>query len=142
MTKYIYINQREKVHSFTRLPNFLFEAPSYKKISNDAKVLYAYIFRRTDLSERSGWVDVNGRIYLYYPIDEVMELLYCGRQKIIDVLRELARVGLIEIIGKGVVNQILFIREYMKVTQENKLRKRVQKSYLQSFLSIVLSVEI
>ena len=101
MTKYIYIYQREKVHSFTRLPNFLFEAPSYKKISNDAKVLYAYILRRTDLSERSGWADVNGRIYLYYPIDEVMELLHCGRQKAIDVLRELARVGLIEVKRQG-----------------------------------------
>ena len=40
---------------------------------------------------------MNGRIYLYYPIDEVVELLHCGRQKAIDVLRELARGGLIEI---------------------------------------------
>ena len=101
MTKYIYIYKREKVHSFTRLPNFLFEAPSYKKISNDAKVLYAYILRRTDLSERSGWADVNGRIYLYYPINEVAELLHCGRQKAIDVLRELERVGLIKIKRQG-----------------------------------------
>ena len=101
MTKYIYIYQREKVHSFTRLPNFLFEAPSYKKISNEAKVLYAYILRRTDLSERSGWADENGRIYLYYPIDEVMELLHCGRQKAVDVLRELKRVNLVEIKRQG-----------------------------------------
>lgn len=101
MTKYIYIYKREKVHSFTRLPNFLFEAPSYKKISNEAKVLYAYILRRTDLSERSGWADENGRIYLYYPIDEVMELLHCGRQKAVDVLRELKRVNLVEIKRQG-----------------------------------------
>ena len=101
MTRFIYIYKKEKINSFTRLPNFLFEVPSYKKISNDAKVLYAYILRRTDLSEKSGWSDEKGRIYLYYPIDEVVELLHCGRQKAIDVLRELKRVNLIEIKRQG-----------------------------------------
>ena len=50
-------------------------------LSNEAKVLYAFILRRTDLSRKNGWVDEYGRIYLYYPINEVVELLHCGRQK-------------------------------------------------------------
>ena len=50
MTNTIYIHQPEKAFSFTRLPNFLFEAPTFKPLSNEAKVLYAFILRRTELS--------------------------------------------------------------------------------------------
>ena len=68
MTNTIYIHQPEKAFSFTRLPNFLFEAPTFKPLSNEAKVLYAFILRRTELSRKNGWADEYGRIYLYYPI--------------------------------------------------------------------------
>ena len=50
----MYIHQQEKAQSFTKLPNFLFEAPTYQLLSNEAKILYAYILRRTDLSKKSG----------------------------------------------------------------------------------------
>ena len=81
MTNTIYIHQPEKAVSFTRLPNFLFEAPTFTPLSNEAKVLYAFVLRRTDLSRKNGWADEYGRIYLYYPINEVVELLHCGRAK-------------------------------------------------------------
>ena len=63
MTNTIYIHQPEKAFSFTRLPNFLFEAPTFKPLSNEAKVLYAFILRRTELSRKNGWADDCGRIY-------------------------------------------------------------------------------
>ena len=81
MTNTIYIHQPEKAFSFTRLPNFLFEAPTFKPLSNEAKVLYAFILRRTELSRKNGWADDCGRIFLYFPICEVVTLLHCGRQK-------------------------------------------------------------
>ena len=74
MTKPFYIHQEHKVSSFTQLPNFLFEAPTYKPLSNEAKILYAMIQRRTDLSRKNGWADEYGRVYLYYPINEVVAL--------------------------------------------------------------------
>ena len=97
MTNTIYIHQPEKAVSFTRLPNFLFEAPTFTPLSNEAKVLYASILRRTDLSRKNGWADEYGRIYLYYPINEVVELLHCGRQKAVNTLRELQYAELIDI---------------------------------------------
>ena len=77
MTNTIYIHQPEKAISFTRLPNFLFEAPSFKPLSNEAKVLYAFILRRAELSRKNGWADEYGRIYLYYPPFEGGALLPC-----------------------------------------------------------------
>ena len=38
----IYIHQPGKASSFTRLPNFLFEAPTFQPLSNEAKLLYAF----------------------------------------------------------------------------------------------------
>lgn len=101
MTHAIYIHQQEKAQSFTRLPNFLFEAPTFKSLSNEAKLLYAFILRRTDLSRKSGWADEFGRVYLYYPINEVVELLHCGRQKAVNTLRELQYAGLVDIQKQG-----------------------------------------
>jgi hypothetical protein len=101
MTSYIHQHQPQKAQSFTRLPNFLFEAPTFKPLSNEAKLLYAFILRRTDLSRKSGWADEYGRVYLYYPINEVVELLHCGRQKAVNTLRELQYAGLVDIQKQG-----------------------------------------
>ena len=101
MTNTIYIHQPEKAFSFTRLPNFLFEAPTFQPLSNEAKLLYAFILRRTELSRKNGWADDCGRIFLYYPICEVVDLLRCGRQKAVNTLRELQYAGLVEIPEAG-----------------------------------------
>lgn len=85
-TKPFYIHQKPPAQSFIRLPNFLFEAPSFCSLSCEAKLLYAMILRRTDLSRKNGWADDYGKIYLYYTINEVCELLHCGRQKAVDTL--------------------------------------------------------
>ena len=101
MTKFIYHYQQERAQSFTQLPNFLFEAPTYQPLSNEAKLLYAFILRRTELSRKNGWADEYGRIFLYYPICEVVALLRCGRQKAVNTLRELQYAGLVEIQKQG-----------------------------------------
>ena len=101
MTNTIYIPQPEKAIGFTRLPNFLFEAPTFQPLSNEAKGLYAFILRRTELSRKNGCADEYGRIYLYYPICEVVALLHCGRQKVVNTLRELQYAELIDIRKQG-----------------------------------------
>ena len=55
----------------------------------------------TELSCKNGWADEYGRIYLYYPICEVVALLHCGRQKAVNTLRELQYAGLVEIQKQG-----------------------------------------
>ena len=47
------------------------------------------------------WADDCGRIFLYYPICEVVDLLHCGRQKAVNTLRELQYAGLVEIQKQG-----------------------------------------
>ena len=61
MTSTISIHQPEKSVSFIRLPNFLFEAPTFMPLSNKVKILYTFILRRTELSRKNGWADEYGR---------------------------------------------------------------------------------
>ncbi len=75
--------------------------PHSQPLSNEAKLLYAFILRRTELSRKNGWADEYGRIYLYYPICEIVALLHCGRQKAVNTLRELQYAGLVEIQKQG-----------------------------------------
>ena len=100
-TKPFYIRQKPPAQSFIQLPSFLFEASSFCSLSNEAKILYAMILRRTELSRKSGWADDYGKIYLYYPINEVCGLLHCGRQKAVDTLRELQYSDLVSIKKQG-----------------------------------------
>ena len=99
-TKPFYIHQKPPVQSFIRLPNFLFEAPSFCSLSSEAKLLYAMILRRMDLSRKNGWADDYEKFYLYYPLTRCV-LLLCGRQKAVDTLRELQYADLISIKKQG-----------------------------------------
>lgn len=123
MTAHIHLHQKPKAISFTRLPNFLFEAPTFTQLSSEAKLLYAFILRRAELSRKNGWADEYGRIYLYYPINEVVDLLHCGRQKAVGTLRELQYVGLIDIKkqGCGKPNRI-YPKSYEAVSNSNSLK--------------------
>ena len=53
------------------------------------------------MSRKNGWADEYGRIYLYYPICEVVGLLHCGRQNAVNTFRELQYAGLVEIKKQG-----------------------------------------
>ena len=81
MTNTIYIHQPEKAFSFTRLPNFLFEAPTFKPLSNEAKVLYAFILRRTELSRKNGWADDCGRMDIWMPAGNPMPMIWPKRER-------------------------------------------------------------
>ena len=85
-TKPFYIYQKPPAQSFIRLPNFLFEAPSFCSLSSKAKLLYAMILRRTDLSRKTDGPTIMEKFICTYPINEVCELLHCGRQKAVDVV--------------------------------------------------------
>lgn len=85
---------KNKNNAFYKLPKALF-SDKYKSLSTDAKVLYALLLDRNNLSIRNGWIDSNGKYYQYFTIKEAMPLLGFGNQKIIKLFKELESVSLI-----------------------------------------------
>ena len=56
------------------------------------------------LSSRNGWYDEQGRVYIYYPLNEIQADLNCGHDKAVKLLAELDTskgIGLIERVKQG-----------------------------------------
>ena len=87
---------------FYRIPKVLFEVEGVKEISTDAKLLYGLMLDRMQLSAKNGWLDEEGRVYIYYTLEQVMENMNCARQKAAKLLDELEKdAGLIERVRTG-----------------------------------------
>lgn len=63
-------------------------------ISANAKILYALMLDRSNLSKKNGWTDQQG-IYIYYTIDEVQKTLDVSRSTAQRIIKELISTGLI-----------------------------------------------
>ena len=89
--------------SFIILPKQLFFDPKFKKLSVEAKVLYALLSDRTSLSKENGsaWMDKNGQYFVYFPQAEVMRYFACSHDKATSLMRELEFVGLIQCKRQG-----------------------------------------
>ena len=95
MLDYFYGDEAEQ-YTFYRIPKVLFTDPSYRRISSDAKILYGLMLDRMGLSARNGWLDNNGRVFLYFTQEEAMSMLDCGKDKVTKLFRELEGIGLVE----------------------------------------------
>ena len=86
-------------YSFYRIPKLLFTEEYFKKISVEAKVLYGLMLDRMSLSMKNQWFDAEGRAYIYYSLDDIMDALGCSNKKAISIMKELDTengIGLIE----------------------------------------------
>ena len=85
-------------YSFYRIPKTLLTDPRYKSVSIEAKVLYGLLLDRMGLSIKNGWMDSDGRVYIYFTQEDAMNLMGCGKDKATKLFRELDKdgIGLIE----------------------------------------------
>ncbi len=91
-----YSSRESEQFTFYRIPKALFTDPAFFSLSTDAKLLYGLMLDRIGLSVRSGWVDEQDHVYIYYTQGEIMDQLHCGHNKAIRLLKELDQdIGLI-----------------------------------------------
>lgn len=87
--------------AFYMIPQILFKDEKFAKLSTDAKVLYGLFLNRVSLSKKNHWIDDQGRVYVYYTLENIQEDLHCANQKAMKLLKELESYGLIERIKQG-----------------------------------------
>lgn len=75
--------------SFLRLPKILFIDPQYKELSVEAKVIYGAMLDRMSLSVRENWLDEQGRVFIYFTLENIYAYLNCKKEKAIKILKEL-----------------------------------------------------
>ena len=80
---------------FYALPKVLFENPIYEGMRLDAKVAYAMLKDRLDLSFKNNWIDQDGNIYLVYSNSNLMKILNCSKSTLLRIKKQLTEYGLI-----------------------------------------------
>mgnify|MGYP002508572457 CR=1 FL=1 len=95
MSKYMY--EDTKMPPYLPMPRFLLNCP----ISNTAKMLYIRLLGKTQLSQKSHWLDGQGRVYFIYPIHQMAVDMDRSSTTIKDALRELGASQLLEKIPQG-----------------------------------------
>ena len=87
-------------NSFYQMPKFLFEE-EFKKLSNDARVLYSLLRDRHELSIKNEWYNNKNEVYLIMTREEMEKMLNLSLPTIIKALKELKSINLIEEERKG-----------------------------------------
>ena len=100
---------------FNRIPKALFTDPAFRSISTDAKpstVCYSEIAR----TARNDWLDEQGRVYIVFTVEEIMESLACGNKKAVGLLRELeVEASLIERRRQGLGKpNLIYVKNFIK----------------------------
>ena len=133
--------------SFYRIPKALFTDSYFKDLSSDAKILYGLMLDRMSLSIKNQWFDDKNRAYIYFSIEDIMELLNCGRNKAIKSMRELddeTGIGLIEKRrqGFGKVN-VIYVKTFMpEKADEKKFEEELKKFKKQTSVENEESTEV
>ena len=104
-------------YSFYRVPKVLFTAECFKVLSCEAKVLYGLMLDRMGLSIKNRWFDEKDRVYIIFTVEEIADLMNCGTQKAVKLMKELDTdngIGLIEKkrLGLGRPN-VIYVKNFM-----------------------------
>lgn len=131
--KYFYGTEADQF-SFYRIPKALFTNECFKDLSSDAKILYGLMLDRMSLSIKNQWFDEENRAYIYFSIEDIMELLNCGRNKAVKSLQELddeKGIGLIEKRRQGFGKvTIIYVKSFI---QEECEEEKKEKSKMVKF---------
>ena len=115
MNDYLY-DVDEVQYSFIRVPKLLLQHEAYQRISSEAKLLYSLLLDRVGLSHKNGWKDKENRIYIIYPIAEVMEEMNCGKNKAVLLLDELEQKGLVERKRQGLGKpNLIYVKSFFRM---------------------------
>ena len=83
-------------HKYYQVPKELYSNPKYKTpINNDAKMLYALLLDRMELSRTNHWVDADGTIFLIFKREDLADMLGICVTTVWRAIKQLKEVGLL-----------------------------------------------
>lgn len=80
MTLDYFYGQAGELFSFYRIPKALFQEPRFQSLSTDAKTLYGILLDRMSLSAKNGWLDEQGRVFIIFTIEDMLNQANGDRQ--------------------------------------------------------------
>ena len=90
-----FYRQEADLFVFYRIPKVLITDKRFKHMCCEAKLLYGLLLDKMSLSCKNGWHDEQGRTFIYYSINSIMEDLGCAHSKAEKLLSELEQFDLL-----------------------------------------------
>jgi len=101
-----YLLKDDKLNNFIPVPLSLLDS----KLSSTTLLVYGCLIGRGILSQRNGWYDQNGAIYVRYTAPQLAKDLGKGKSTVKASLKELESAGLIERRRMGLTMTNIFIK--------------------------------
>ncbi|MDE0582874.1 replication initiator protein A [Planococcus sp. A6] len=117
--------REEAAQRFYRLPKVFFTNDRYKKLSNDAKIAFAILQDRLDLSIKNDWFDEEGNIYFLYGNQQLSDILNCSKPTVIKIKKELHQAELLEEkrIGLSQSNRLYLLKPVAEISDAKQMEE-------------------
>ena len=117
-------------YSFIRVPKLLINLPIYKDLTSDDKLLYGILLDRMSLSAKNRWMDDDGRVYIIFTIEDVMEALNCAQHKAVKLMNNLeTKAHLIERKRQGQGKpSLIYVKKFVPMSNAQFLNCQNRKS--------------
>ncbi|KRM22683.1 replication initiator protein A [Latilactobacillus graminis] len=103
--------KRQYALKFFQVPKVFMTSEKYKKLSAEAKLAFAVLSDRLQLSIKNHWFDKDGNIYFIYTGEQLAEILGCGHSKVTAIKKELTAANLLVMkrMGQGKANRMYLL---------------------------------
>ena len=104
---------------YLRFPLGLLAEPKYKSMSLEAKMIYSLLLNRLTLSQKNGWINDKGEVYLIYTREDAADTLNLSYKKTIAAFKELIAADLLleQRQGRGYPNLLYVLK--MEISDNN-----------------------
>mgnify|MGYP003361854397 FL=1 len=125
---YFYNREAERFN-FLKVPEILVDGEAFRGLSAEAIILYSMLLKRTGMSFKNNWIDKEGRVFIYFTVEEIMKRRNISKPTAIKTLDELdvkKGIGLIERVRLGLGKpNVIYVKDFMSilVVKENDLQK-------------------
>ena len=128
-------------YTFYRTPKVLFTEPEYAELTALAKILYGILLDRESLSDKSGWFDDRGRVFVYMTNRSICSLLRISDKTATKILVELEEIDLIQRVrqGQGKPNRI-YVKDFLDTESLRYLTRKDSASGLGNVPNLVSEV--
>lgn len=107
-------------NDFVPFPMLFFQYEQYKSMSSDAKVLYALLLNRSQLSFKNGWLDENNRVYMYFAREDMCNALNISQPTLRKAIKQLIDLELLDEVrqGLGKANRLYLLQPHVLQMEE------------------------
>lgn len=109
---------------FYQIPKSLFGNPNYKGLLPEAKLVYAFLRDRMELSRKNGWVNEQDDIYFLFARKNIAELLEMSLPSITKCFKQLIEYKLIEEVRQGLGKPNLIFICHIELSKETSQKQK------------------